>query len=109
MKSTLIAKTYEIKNLGEITGCVLKIMNKYNSEWYAIDEDLRAFSAPSECWGLAFEGFDKKFAEEVISAVSAFGIDYLLFKSELEERVDGKWLYMNLVDLPEGGEHLELY
>lgn len=90
-----------IKNLGQIAASVKAVIHKFDIECAETHSDLRAFGAPSECWGLAFHGFDERRASEIVAAVHKYKVSYNIFKEELRERVNTKWLFYNsFFDLP---------
>ena len=88
-----------ITNLGNITWHVREIIIDRDNDAVSINDDLRAFGAPSECWGLAFDGFEGETIRQVIECVHSYGVSYNVFKEELKQRCDGKWLHVNGLDM----------
>lgn len=81
-----------IKNLGEITGAVLRVVDIRLNDAEYIQDDLKAFGAPSECYPLAFDGFRMKTSRKIRETVEKYGVTFFQFKNELEERCDQYWL-----------------
>lgn len=87
-----------ITNLGEIAGAVLKIIDKHHKEDGEMNDDLHAFGAPSECWDLAFSGRDSEKLQEIVACVHSYKVSFNIFKDELRERCDGRWMHVTGLD-----------
>ena len=87
-----------IRNLGQITSAVNNILADRRKEEIAIYTDLQQCGAPSECAGLAFEGFDEETNNQLVSCISKFGYSIKTYRKELTNRCCGRWLHFHGFD-----------
>lgn len=86
-------KYYRIRNLGEIATKIRAIELDYMEKYQTISDEIDAFSAPSECYALATRGMEDEQEEERQRVFKRYRVNEELYKSELKQRVDGKWRY----------------
>ena len=82
--------------LGQAFGYVLAVAEETAELADAIDDDLRAFHAPSECYPLAMRGINRRIIEAIDIAVAMTGMSWDRIVAEVKERTGGRWLAWTL-------------
>ena len=87
-----------IRNLGQVTWKVMQVLKGKRHEMERMHEDLQMFGAPSECYELAFNGWDDTVNEAIQEVLDKYSVDSVVFCTELQDRCDGYWLHKTGLD-----------
>lgn len=80
-----------VRNLGALVSPILRAAREYEESCLAIDEDMKAFHAPSECAELAYDGLHRRILDKIDAAVIVSGMTRRELVAEIKARTGGRW------------------
>lgn len=94
-----------IRDLGRVFGIIYRANEKAIETASYIDEDLRAFHAPSECYGDAYRDVERVVEQAVAEAEALTGLTWRQIYDEIQQRTGGRWfnwlVYNSMIPLPD--------
>ena len=77
----------KISNLGEIASKLKAVSDYYREACDVATEDLKAFNAPSECYGDVLNSIERQENEDRQAVLDYFGISYEEYRKEVNSRI----------------------